>query len=115
MDDVDVRPDLTYKTVAGGDLLFDVYRPRSDERVPAVVFVHGDGPPEVLADTKDWGQCRSWGRLAAASDLAGVTFNHRSMLGGTELHAAASDVDDLIAHVREHGLALGVDPDRLCI
>jgi dienelactone hydrolase len=116
MADVDVRSDLVYKTVGGGDLLFDLYRPRScDRALPVVVFVHGDGPPEVLADAKDWGQYTSWGRLVAASGLAGATFNHRSTLGGTELREAASDVDDLISRVREGADELGVDPNRLCI
>jgi dienelactone hydrolase len=116
MDDVDVRSDLTYKIVEGGDLLFDVYRPRSTHpATPAVIFIHGDGPPNVLADAKDWGQYTSWGRLVAASGLAGVTFNHRSTLGATELQKAASDVDDLISHVRGHAVELGLDAHRLCI
>jgi acetyl esterase/lipase len=116
MHDVDVHADLVYKTVSGGDLLFDVYRPRSGARaLPAVVFVHGDGPPEVLADAKDWGQYTSWGRLVAASGLVGVTFNHRSTLGATELNEAASDVDALVSHVREHADELGIEPNRLCI
>jgi dienelactone hydrolase len=116
MDDVDVRADLVYKAAGGNDLLFDVYRPRSvDAPVPAVIFVHGDGPPEVLADAKDWGQYTSWGRLVAASGLAGVTFNHRSTLGATALHQASGDVDDLISHVREHSEGLGLEADRICI
>jgi dienelactone hydrolase len=116
MDDVDVRADLVYKTVEGADLCFDMYRPQGVTRpLPAVVFVHGDGPPEVLADAKDWGQYTSWGRLAAASGLAGVTFNHRSSLGATQLEEAARDVDDLIAHVRRRSDELGLDPDRICI
>ena len=115
MDEVEVQADLVYKTVADGELLFDVYRPPSGERAPVVVFVHGDGPPEFLADAKDWGQYTSWGRLAGASGLAGVTFNHRSSLGATELEAAASDVDDLVANVREQADELGLDADRMCL
>jgi acetyl esterase/lipase len=115
IDQVEVRADLVYKTVADGELLFDVYRPPSSERAPVVVFVHGDGPPDFLADAKDWGQYTSWGRLAGASGLAGVTFNHRSSLGATELEAAASDVDDLVAHVRERADELGLDADRMCL
>jgi dienelactone hydrolase len=115
IDDVDVLAGQIYKVTAGAELLFDVYRPPTVERAPVVVFVHGDGPPEVLADAKDWGQYTSWGRLVAASGLAGVTFNHRSTLGATELHVAAGDVDDLISHVRKHSDELGVDADRICI
>lgn len=115
MDDVRVSGDLAYKSVEDCELFFDVYRPRSDERVPGVVFVHGDGPPEVLADAKDWGQYTSWGRLVAASGLVGVTFNHRSSLGATELHEVAADVDDLISHVRQRSADFGLDPERMCI
>lgn len=115
MDGVEVRADLAYKTVGEANLLSDVYRPRSSEPLPVVVFVHGDGPPEMLADAKDWGQYTSWGRLVAASGLAGVTFNHRSTLGASALHEAAGDVDDLISHVRKHSDELGLDPDRICI
>jgi dienelactone hydrolase len=115
MDDVDVRADLAYKTAGDAELLFDVYRPPPSERPPVVVFVHGDGPPDVLADAKDWGQYTSWGRLVAASGLAGVTFNHRSTLGAVELHEAASDVDDLISELRKRSDELGLDPDRICV
>jgi acetyl esterase/lipase len=115
MDEVNVRANLVYKTADGVALRYDVYSPREASGAPVVVFVHGDGTPEALADAKDWGQYTSWGRLAAASGLAAVTFNHRSTLGATELHEAASDVDDLIAHVRERSGDLGLDPDRICI
>jgi dienelactone hydrolase len=115
MGEVDVRTDLAYMTAGDVELLFDVYRPASGEEPPVVVFVHGDGPPELLADAKGWGQYTSWGRLVAASGLAGVTFNHRSTLGATELHAAAGDVNDLIAEVRKRSDELGLDPDRICI
>jgi acetyl esterase/lipase len=113
MESVRTRKDLVYRAVDGVDLRFDVYQPEREGPVPAVVFVHGDGPPEILADAKDWGQFDSWGRLAAVSGLAGVTFNHRSTEGGPRLREAASDVDALVAHVREHGAELGIDGERL--
>src|SRR6266567_1579630 len=113
MDRVTVRRDLVY---AEPDLRFDLYVPdglASNERRPAVVFVHGDGPPELLRDAKDWGQYESWGRLAAATGLVGVTFNHRSSEWLTKLEEAAGDVDALITHVRADASDLQIDPDHV--
>lgn len=113
-----VRPDIAYKTVAAGDLLMDVYYPAEYEgetRLPAVIYVHGDGSPEFLANAKDWGCYVSWGQLAAATGLIGITFNHRSSEMPTKLYDVAKDVDDLIAYVRENSKSLGIDANALCI
>jgi acetyl esterase/lipase len=113
MDRVIVRKDLLY---AEPGLAFDLYLPEGlapTDRRPGVVFVHGDGPPALLANAKDWGQYTSWGRLAAAAGLIGVTFNHRSSVGQTKLEEAASDVEALIAHVRGEAPVLHLEPDRI--
>ena len=95
----------------------DVYRPDapSEKAVPAVILVHGDGPPEWLKDIKDWGQYVSWGELLAASGLAAITFNHRSTQGWTRIAEAASDVEDLVALVRTQASSWSIDPERLAI
>ncbi len=113
-----VRPDIAYKTVDTGDLLMDVYYPEDYEgetRLPAVIFIHGEGEPEMLKYAKDWGQYVSWGQLAAASGFIGITFNHRSMELPTKLYDASKDVDDLITYVRENSKSLGIDENALCI
>lgn len=113
-----VRPDITYKTIEAGDLLMDVYYPEDYEgetRLPAVLFVHGEGAPETLKDAKDWGQYVSWGQLVAASGLIGITFNHRSSEMLAKLYDVAKDVDDLITYVRENSKSLGIDANALCI
>lgn len=118
MEKVEVVTDLPYKRADGGELRMDVYRPpdlRPGERRPAVVFVHGDGPPEALVGAKNWGQYVSWGRLAAVSGLVGVTFNHRSTERLTRLADAAADVEDLFDHVRVEAEHLGIDSDALCL
>lgn len=109
--------DLVYKSLPSGPLLMDVYRPSSaaKERLPAVILVHGDGPPDWLEDIKDWGQYVSWGELLAASGLAAITFNHRSTEGWTRIADAASDVDDLVALVRQRASTWSINPDRLAI
>ena len=81
MDDVEVEKDRPYKTIDGIELKFDLYRPpQSDPSsdLPVVIFVHGEGPPEVIEKSKDWGQYDGWGRLTALSGIVAVTFNHRS-------------------------------------
>lgn len=81
MDHVSVRSNLTYKSAGSLALKADVYLPQgtpSNAALPVIIFVLGDASPEQLRDAKDWTVFQSYGRLAAASGLAGVTFNHRS-------------------------------------
>jgi acetyl esterase/lipase len=117
MDRVERRRDLLYKSLPSGPLLLDIYRPASSavSVLPAVILVHGDGPPDWLKDIKDWGQYVSWGELLAASGLVAITFNHRSTEGWTRIADAASDVEDLVAVVRARASTWNIDPDRLAI
>jgi acetyl esterase/lipase len=95
----------------------DVYRPTATagNTLPAVVLVHGDGPPEWLKDIKDWGQYVSWGEVLAASGLIAITFNHRSTEGWTRIADAASDVQDLVTLVRARTSEWNIDPGRLAV
>ena len=116
MDRVEVRKDLTYRTVGGTALKMDAYLPpglAGGERRPAVIYVHG-GPVAPAMSPKDWRGYQEYGRLAGASGLVGITFNHR-FYGPKEAADAAGDVDALIAHVRTNGESLRVDPDRLAL
>jgi acetyl esterase/lipase len=113
METVVVVKDIVSKT---GRTL-DVYRsPDIDDRVlPAVVFVPGDAPEEVIADAKGWGQYVSWGQLVALSGLVAVTTNHRSTNGFRDLDGAAQDVDAAVDHVRKNGPDLRIDSERIAI
>ena len=117
MDRVQRQRDLVYKSLPSGTLLMDVYAPADAARhaLPAVIMVHGDGPPDWLKDIKDWGQYVSWGELLAASGLLAITFNHRSTEGWTRITEAASDVDDLVALLRSRPSSWSIDADRLAI
>lgn len=117
MDRVQRQRDLVYKSLPSGTLLMDVYAPADAARhaLPAVIMVHGDGPPDWLKDIKDWGQYVSWGELLAASGLVAITFNHRSTEGWTRITEAASDVDDLVALLRARASRWSIDADRLAI
>jgi len=113
MDSVVVVKDIVSRT---GRTL-DVYRrpDLEDQALPAVVFVPGDAPEEIIAVAKQWGQYVSWGQLVALSGLAAVITNHRSTNGFTDLEGAAQDVDAAVDHVRTSGPELGIDPERIAI
>ena len=118
MERANIRKDLTYKSVDGNELKMDIYYPadhQSSSLRPAVIFVHGDGPAEMLRDAKDWGQYVSWGQLIAASGFIAVTFNHRSSERFSKIYQVASDIDDLINYVRTNGESLNIDKDSIGI
>ncbi|MDQ6659459.1 MAG: prolyl oligopeptidase family serine peptidase [Chloroflexota bacterium] len=118
MEQAQVKHNLTYKTVNDTELKMDVYYPADfqfDAFLPAVIFVHGDAPPNMLENAKDWEQYVSWGQLVAASGLIAVTFTHRSTEGLTRLSDVVSDIDDLIFRVHEQAESLSIDKERLCI
>ncbi|MBO0779349.1 MAG: alpha/beta hydrolase [Ktedonobacteraceae bacterium] len=113
-----VTKNRIYKTVEERDLLLDVYYPanmRDGEQRPAVIFVHGLGPAELLKHIKDCGQYVSWGQLIAASGFIAITFNHRSPDERTSFKDTGEDVDQLVTYVREHALELQIDPEKLAI
>src|SRR5260370_856823 len=113
MDSVVVVKDLVSTT---GRTL-DIYRHPNleNQALPAVVFVPGDAPEEIIADAKQWGQYVSWGQLVALSGLVAVTTNHRSTSGFKDLEGAAQDVDAALDYVRTNGPDLGIDPERIAI
>ncbi len=116
MEKVSVKSNLKYTSASDPNLLMDVYAPpglAKGERRPAVLFIHGSAGSEARA--KDWGVYVSWGRLAAASGMVGVTFTHRLGYPKPFLKEAGADVAAAIDYVRAHADALGVDRDRLCL
>jgi acetyl esterase/lipase len=113
-----VKKDLMYKQVGDLQLQMDVYAPRKlrrNELRPAIIFVPGDAPWEILKDIKDWGVYVSYGELAAAAGYVGVTFNHRSTERFAKMRDVAGDVDDLISYVRTRADSLGIDRERICV
>jgi len=113
-----VAENRVYKTVNEVDLCLDIYYPadlQDGEQRPAVLFVHGLGPDELVRHIKNSGQYVSWGQLIAAGGLIAVTFNHRSPDEHISLKDVAGDVDDLVRYVREHAEELRIDKDRLAI
>src|SRR5258708_9803677 len=113
MDSVVVVKDLVSTT--GRTLDRSRHPNLENQALPAVVFVPGDAPEEIIADAKQWGQYVSWGQLVALSGLVAVTTNPRSTSGFRDLEGAAQDVDAAIDHVRTNGPDLGIDPERIAI
>jgi acetyl esterase/lipase len=52
--------------------------------------------------------------MLAATGMIGIAFDHR-LLGPDRLRDSASDVADLVRHVREEAHTLGIDPTRLAL
>lgn len=118
MDRVLISSNLTYKKIDGIDLKADLYLPmtsRSNAPLPVIIYVLGDASAQTLRDAKDWRFLQSYGRLAAASGFAGITFNHRSSENFTRLPDVRRDITDLIEFVRTNATTLLVDKDRLCL
>lgn len=114
MESAAIRQDVEYRTVDGGPLTMDLYYPansKSGARLPAVVFVHGFsdagiGMPKVLGwpKFKQWAMCTSLGQLAAASGIVAIAYTNRE---------PATDLIELLHHVRQNAAALGIDENRI--
>jgi len=111
MDGVKVRRDVQYRATDAGALTMDLYYPPGSEsgaRTPAVVVVAGFPDPgyeaKVGCKFKEMGSSVSWGRLAAASGLAAITYTNRE---------PAADLHALLEHVRQNAAALGIDENNI--
>jgi acetyl esterase/lipase len=115
MDRVAVQRDVRYREDGDAPLLMDVYAPPElppGARLPALLFIHGGPIPAEMPSPRRWGIFESYGALAAASGLVGITFNHR--LHAPEDYARAEgDVRAAVAHVRAHADELRVDSERI--
>jgi acetyl esterase/lipase len=114
MDNLRIWREIDYAGSSDPFVRMDVYAPPGKlQKRGAVLFIHGGVSTEGQA--KDWGIYQSWGRLAAASGLVGVTFTHRLGFPKTQINEGAADIADAIAHVRSNAARYGIDPDRLCL
>jgi hypothetical protein len=111
MDGVRVRRDETYRVAETGALTMDLYYPpdfNGAGPTPAVIFVTGyndAGAQRMLGcRMKEMGAYISWGQLAAASGLVGITYANSD---------PAADVHAVIRHVRHNAAALGIDETRV--
>jgi dienelactone hydrolase len=106
-----VRRGVPYRTAGDATLTMDIYTPpgtADDTRLPAVVFVFGYPDAAIEAKIgsklKDVGQYVCWGQLAASSGLIAITY---------ETSQPEADIHAVLAHIREHAAALGIDACRI--
>lgn len=93
-----------------GDLPIRVYRPRTDERLPALIYLFGGGWVLGTLDTCD-AICR---RLANGSGCAIVSVGYR-LAPEHRFPAAVEDCHAAVSWLGEHGARLGLDPRRLAV
>lgn len=79
---------------------------------PTVILVHGEAHN---VNFKDVGQYVSLGKLAAASGLNAVTFNHRVLSDGFTIEEVNSDVNQLLKYLIANADKLKIDKGRIGI
>jgi hypothetical protein len=111
VDAVTVRRDEEYARTDAGVLTMDLYYPPESmrgARTPAVIFVTGfndAGAQRMLGcRMKDMGSYISWGELAAASGIVGITYTNRD---------PATDAHAVLQHVRQNAASLRIDENRI--
>ncbi len=110
MDKVVVKS-VEYQNIRGKSYAMDVYTPvgAPTGKLPVVVFVMGyrDSAFTRLSGTplKDFPAYRSWGRLVAASQMVGVTYQTEQV----------DDLEHVVEYVRKHSRALEVNPEKMGI
>ena len=110
MDAAKLQPDVPYDDTG---LTMDLYAPaekREGTRLPAVIFVAGFPDPgfESFAGCKfkETAGYVSWGKLAAASGIVGITYTNR---------ASVADLDRLMTFVQKNAEVLGIDERRIAL
>jgi acetyl esterase/lipase len=114
---VEVLAGLAYTEAGGRQLAMDLYLPVGRDpgaRLPAVLLVHGEAPPEVLRGVRSWGQYSGWGRLLAAEGLAGVAVEHRAV-AEAGFDGVVDELEAALAAVGDRAGELGLDPGRLAL
>jgi acetyl esterase/lipase len=114
---VELRPGLVYAEAGGRELAMDRYLPADrapGSRLPAVLLVHGEAPPQVLRGVRGWGQYTGWGRLLAGEGLVGLAVEHHAV-AEVGFEGAVAEVGAALAAARDRAGELGLDPDRLAL
>ena len=107
MEKVRIEQGIVYKTTDGKELTFDAYYPPESEsgaKLPVVILVLGYADKVFSQPLKDFEVYKDWAKLFAASGMAAI--NYSTLQPATDIH-------DLIRHIREKADAYGLDPDKI--
>ena len=106
-----VERNVVYSSPDGRQLRADIYTPAAgDGPWPIVLFISG-----AAQNPKDWPLYISWGQLAAASGLAGVTLEHRLGFPERRYSEGAADISALVGYLKANGARHRVDAQRICL
>ena len=95
--------------IASPDGRFDVFRPRRDEPLPTVVWVHGGA---FVSGSKS--DVSNYLRVLAGRGLTTVGVDY-SIAPGSRYPTPVKQVAAALAHVVDHADRLGVDPGRIVL
>lgn len=107
MEKVIIKQDLVYKTKEGKDLTFDLNYPpefNGETRLPVVVLDLGYADDVFKSPLKSWEVYKDWAKIFAASGMAAINYS---------THQPATDIHDLIQHIRENAEELKLDADSI--
>lgn len=107
-DEIDVRSDVTFDASDGTALALDAYLPKSGERLPAILLVHGGswagGDKHDLVNIG-----------AGLASMGWATFALNYRLGAAMVRRQTEDVLDAIVWIRDHSAEYRVDPDKISL
>ena len=109
--DISAQKDVSYGSVAGENLLLDVYAPAvtSGKPRPAVILIHGGGWTGLDKST-----LTNMSKFLARFGYVAFSVNYRLLSGGqNQWPAQLDDVQRSARWVRAHAAQYNVDPDRI--
>ncbi len=102
----------------GNPIQLQVIRPKGDEPLPCVYYIHGGGMASMSCFD---GIYRSWGRIIAAKGVAVVMVDFRNCVtpsSSPDVAPYPAGLNDCVSGVRwlhTHAAELGIDPDRIVV
>jgi acetyl esterase len=102
----------------GNTVKIQLIRPRGDEPIPCVYYIHGGGMAMMSCFT---GMYRAWGRIIANQGVAVAMVDFRNCVmpsSAPEVAPFPAGLNDCVSGVKwvhEHAAELGIDPDHVIV